>query len=199
MKVIYIRDSRSRGYLRIGISDGEKKLEYTVSESEYRALGALLVGDEVSDTEELRLCDMRYKARLYALRILSYGDNSFATLKRKLISKSISPSVATEICEEMTGLGYINESRQLEKLIENEVNVSLSGKRKIYRKLIFKGYKKEEIEGVLNDLISHGVVDFEKSKKKLISKKFPEGASDEQIRELLYKHGYTDSFTSGDF
>lgn len=192
MKVIYIRDSRSKGYLRIGFSDAEKKLEYTVSESEYRELGSLLVGDEISDTSMLELSDMRYRGRLCALRILSYGDNNVPTLKRKLISKSISPAVAEEICEEMLGRGYINETRQLEKLIENEANVRLSGKRKIFQKLLAKGYKKLDIEVVLDDLISHGIVDFEKSKRKLIEKKLPTDATEEQIRSLLYKNGYSD-------
>ena len=31
MKVIYIRDSKSKGYLRIGVGEGEEKKEYTVS------------------------------------------------------------------------------------------------------------------------------------------------------------------------
>lgn len=199
MKVIYIRNSRSRGYLRIGISDGENKFEYTVSESEYRELGSLLSGDEVTDTEQLRLCDMRYKGRLYALRILSYGDNNRSTLKRKLVSKSIPHSIAEEICTEMVGLGYINEVRQLERLVENEINQKLSGKRKVFRKLLFSGYKKQEIERVLDSLISRRVVDFEKSKKKLIIKKYPQGASEEQIRSLLYKYGYTDITLGEDY
>ena len=192
MKVIYIRDSKSRSYLRVGISDGEKKLEYTVSESEYRELGSLLSGDEISDTSLLEKCDMRYRAKLCALRILSYGDNNEKTLKRKLIAKSISADIADEVCREMVGLGYINESRQLEKLIENEVNVKLSGRRKLFAKLISKGYKKEEIESVLEDLISHGIVDFDKSSKRLTDKKFPDGASEDDIRALLYRYGYSD-------
>lgn len=198
MKVIYIRDSRSKGYLRIGLSDGDGKAEYTVSESEYRELGSLLVGDDVSDVESLKRCDMKYRASLYALRILSYGDNNVASLKRKLISRSISPDIAVEICEQMVGLGYINERAQLEKLIENEANQKLCGRRKIFQKLLAKGYKKKEIEQVLDDLISHGIVDFEQTSKRLIKKKFPCGASEEEIHALLYKNGYSTDF-SGDF
>ena len=133
---------------------------------------------------------MRYRAKLYALRILSYGDNNVKSLKRKLIAKSIAPAIAEQICAEMVGLGYINETHQLEKLIENEVNVKLSGRRKLFAKLVSKGYKKEEIECVLENLISHGIVDFDKSSRKLTDKKFPEGASEDDIRALLYKYGY---------
>ena len=176
----------------MGFSDGEGKVEYTVSESDYRALGSLLVGDEAEDMESFRYSDMRYRAKLSALRILAYGDSNRVTLKRKLISKSIPADIASEVCDEMVGLGYVNEVRQLEKLIENEVNIKLSGRRKILAKLMAKGYKKGEIESVTDDLILHGIVNFEKSKQKLIKKKFPDGASEEEIRALLYKNGYYD-------
>ena len=196
MKVIYIRDSKSKGYIRVGLGDGEEKLDFTVSESEYISLGSFLCGDDVEDIEALRACDMRYRAKLYALRILSYGNNSASTLKRKLILKSISPGVAAEVCKEMIGLGYINEDAQLRSLIENEANSKLSGRRKIIPKLIAKGYKKENIELVLEDLISHGIVDFNENKRKLIEKKLTRGAGAAEKRKLLYCYGYSvdDSF-----
>ena len=196
MKVIYIRDSKSKGYIRVGLGDGEEKLDFTVSESEYISLGSFLCGDDVEDIEALRACDMRYRAKLYALRILSYGNNSASTLKRKLILKSISPGVAAEVCKEMIGLGYINEDAQLRSLIENEANFKLSGRRKIIPKLIAKGYKKENIELVLEDLISHGIVDFNENKRKLIEKKLTRGAGAAEKRKLLYSYGYSvdDSF-----
>ena len=191
MKVIYIRDSKSKGYIRVGLGDGEEKLDFTVSESEYISLGSFLCGDDVEDIEALRACDMRYRAKLYALRILSYGNNSASTLKRKLILKSISPAIAAEVCKEMIGLGYINEDAQLRSLIENEANSKLSGRRKIIPKLIAKGYKKENIELVLEDLISHGIVDFNENKRKLIEKKLTRGADAAEKRKLLYSYGYS--------
>lgn len=194
MKVIYIRDSKSRGYLRIGLSDGEEKLEYTVSEKEYAELGSLLVGDEVGDSEALSECDMRYRARLYALRILSFGDNSELTLKRKLIAKSVSPRIAAEISREMVSLGYVNEKRQLERLIEAEANTKLFGRAKIIPRLIAKGFPKDKIESVIRHLISHGIVDFEKNKRILIEKKLGADADSEEIKKLLYKFGHYDSF-----
>ena len=190
MKVVYIRDSSSRGYLRIGLSDGEEKYEYTLSKAQYEELGSPVRGEAISDIEALKEHDMKYKATLYALRILSYGDNNLRTLRKKLVSRSVPSAVADEVCEEMTSLGYIDESRQLERLIENEASVKLSGRKKLYARLISKGYQKKDIDRVLDDLISHGTVDFEKSKKKLIEKKLHTGASEEDIKSLLYKYGY---------
>jgi hypothetical protein len=140
MKVIYIRDSKSRGYLRIGISVGEEKKEYTLSEREYRGELSLLVGDEVSDGALSRLieCDMKYRAKLSALRILSYGDNNEKVLKAKLISKGISQKAAHEVAREMVSLGYINERRQLEVLVEKEVLRELRGPRAVYMRLMKK-------------------------------------------------------------
>lgn len=190
MKVIYIRDSKSRGYLKIGLSDGDKKYEYTVSEEEYKENGSLLSGDEIYDTEALRKCDMRYHARLYALRILAYADNNEQALIRKLLSRSISSDIAKEVAAEMVGRGYIDECRQLERLIEREVNINLYGRERIIPKLISKGYHRDEIESVLDSLVSAGSVDFDASKKKLIAKKLGENANYEDVRKLLYKYGY---------
>jgi len=190
MKVIYIRDSSSRGYLRIGLSHGDEKYEYTLSKAQYEDIGSPVQDEEISDIEALKGYDIKYRATLYALRILSYGDNNIRALRKKLALRNVPSSVADEVCEEMTSLGYVDEIRQLERLIENEVSVKLSGRKKLYARLISKGYQKKDIDRVLDDLISHGIVDFENSKKKLIEKKFHTGASEEEIKALLYKYGY---------
>ncbi|MBO5879422.1 MAG: RecX family transcriptional regulator [Clostridia bacterium] len=192
MKVIYIRDSKSRGYLRIGVATGEEKTEYTLSEKEYRGELSLLVGDEVSEEQLLLLSeyDMKYRARLAALRILSYGDNNEKNICQKLTKKGIRAEIARETAREMVGLGYINERRQLERLVEKEVARELRGPRAVYMRLMKKGYSKKDIYEVISDLISHGIIDFEKSKQNLIEKKLPAGSGEEDIKKLLYKFGY---------
>ncbi len=190
MKVIYIRDSKSRGYLRIGISDGGNKYEYTLSEKEYRECGSPLSGDEIFELEALKECDMRYRARLSALRILSCTDNSEEALVRKLLSRSFPLDIAKEAAREMVGLGYINEEGQLKRLIELEVKNNLSGREKVILKLLSKGYRREKTEAVLFELVSEGTVDFEAAKQRLIEKKLGENPSPEDVAKLLYKHGY---------
>ncbi len=192
MKVIYIRDSKSKGYLRIGILDGGEKREYTVSEAEYRECGSLLVGDEIDGETVLALaaCDMRYDARRRALRILAYSDNNERTLVRKLISKGVSRDAAEATASEMVSLGYIDEVRQLERIIEREVCVLLTGKRKLYAKLTAKGYDKSRIALVIDDLIERGVIDFKNAKEELLRKRLPECCDDEDKKQLLYKFGH---------
>lgn len=190
MQVIYVRDSKSRGYLRIGVGDGEAKSEFHLSKLEYTELGSPVIGDELWDIERLKEFDMRYRGKLYALRILAYGDNNRKTLIRKLILKSIPVRIATEIADEMIGLGYVNEEKQLERLIVNEVNVKLSGREKVVMKLIAKGYGRKKIEEITERLISERMIDFEDSKKRLIEKKLSQDASEAEIKALLYKYGY---------
>ncbi len=188
MKVVYIKPSSAKGYLRIGVLDGEKNLSFTVAEREYADAGSVLPGDSL-DAEllsALKLADERYRARTKALRVLSYGDNSEGMLMRKLTAAGISRGVACEVVSEMVALGYINSRRQLEKLVSSEVNIKNSGPRKLIPKLVSKGYKKSEVEEVIDDLISRGEIDFDEAKERLL-----QDASEEEYKKILYKNGYS--------
>ncbi len=192
MKVIFIREARSRGYIRIGISNGEEKHDLTVLESDYREAGSPLCKDEV-DVETLLLLldsDMRYRAGLYALRILSYADNNERTLSRKLISRGIRADIAEDVARDMVSRGYINEKRQLSLIITEEVNRKLTGPHKLRPKLISKGYKAADIDSEISLLLRSGEIDFERSKSLLIEKKLPTDSTEEEIKKLLYKNGY---------
>ena len=192
MQVIYIRPARSKGYIRVGISDAEGKYDFTISEADYRLGDSPLVGDNLTRDSFLilRHSDELYRARIKAMRVLEYGDNSERMLKMKLLRAGFSSSVTDEVTREMVSLGYVDAKRQLEKLITYEINSKLTGKAKLYPKLMAKGYSRSDIEIVLDELLYRGEVDFELSKKRLIELKLGDGASDEEIRALLYKNGY---------
>ncbi len=191
MTVAYIKDAE-RGYLRIGVSDGDEKSSFVLSEREYREIGEVRPRDEISEEifEFLSRCDMRYKARLRAFRILSYGDNSKRMLARKLYSAGVRRDIIDEVIEEMLSLGYIDAERQISRLVINEVALHCHGPRKIIPKLIAKGYDKCEVEKVISALIQSGEIDFGAAREKLLSSRLPEGASDEEKKKLLYKYGY---------
>lgn len=191
MTVTYIKDVE-RGYVRIGVADGDEKSSFVLSQGEYREAGELRPRDEISDDllDFLSRCDMRYRARLRALRILSYGDNSKRALARKLYEAGISRDIIDEVVEQMLKLGYINSERQIARLVINEVTLHLRGPRKIIPKLIAKGYDKSEAERVISSLVESGEVDFFAAKQKLLSTKLSEDATDEEKSKLLYKYGY---------
>ncbi len=192
MKVIYVRPGRSRGYLAVGISDGAEKRSFTVSELDYKEAGSPRQGD-AADADMLAALahsDEVYRAHLYALRILSYADNNERTLVRKLVSRGICAPLAQEVAHEMVSRGYINEQSQLERLVLTEANRNLTGQRKIKAKLSAKGFKGSDIEDVIERLCESGEIDFDRSAKLLIEKKLTRGATDEEIKQLLYKNGY---------
>jgi SOS response regulatory protein OraA/RecX len=191
MTVIYIRAAKSKGYLRIGV-ESDKKYDFTVSETEYSSLGAPLIGDNLTreSFNGLYQADMRYKARLKAFRVLSFADNSELMLKRKLLEAGVSREVAEETVREMVSLGYINAERQIKNLVLNEIRLHHSGPIKIIHKLVLKGYVKNQIEEVIDGMISLGEIDFEAEKEELIKAKLPSDADECEIKKLLYKSGY---------
>ncbi len=193
MRLSFVKDSRNKGYLTLGIVCGDEKLVYTVSEAVYSEIGSPCRKDEIDCgmLELIRNSDERYRARSIALRLLSYADNNERSLTAKLVSRGIGREVAIETVNEMVSVGYVNEKRQLERLILKEANGALAGPRKLFTKLIAKGYSRADIEEVLSTLIISGEVDFDKNKRELISKKVARGATEEEIGAILYKNGYS--------
>ena len=190
--VIYVRPGNTKGYIRVGVKSDEEKHDFSVSESEYRDAGSPMSGDDLTQDsfEELYLADMKYRAKLKALRILSYGDNSERTLARKLSLSGISADIVRETVCEMVSLGYVNSERQIEKLILNEVSLHCHGPRKIMMKLMSKGYSKSEIQKVMDRLLESGEIDFDAAAQRLLKNKLPTDADSEDIKKLLYKNGY---------
>lgn len=192
MKVVFIKAARSKGYLKIRIEDEEERLDLIVSEREYADAGSPLVSDDLTrDTVSfLKLADMRYTARMKALRILEYGDNSEKMLVMKLLRAGISRSVAEEISREMVMRGFINDRRQLERLITNEVKM-LRGPMKFIPKLVSKGYSRSDIEIVIDELTESGEIDLDRARRELLS--MAVGLSYEERAKLLYKNGFGNS------
>ena len=191
MTVTCIKDARSKGYLRLVIEDGER-YDLTVSEKEYREAGSPLIGDNLTreSFDTLYSADMRYRAKITALNMLSYGDNSEKNLKRKLLAKGLRRDVVEEVTQEMTSRGYINTERQITKLVLNEVGLHHSGPMKIIPKLVAKGYSKSDVTRIISRLEKSGEIDFEEAKTRLLESKLGEGADEAEKKKILYKNGY---------
>ena len=192
MKVTAVKPSRSKGYLVLVLSDNDNTLRYTLREDEYADIGAPLRGAELSDgaVASLRLYDEGYRARIFALRSLSLAESSERALARKLALRGIRPTVVSEVVREMVSLGYVNESSQLTSFVERLANVDLFGPRRIVAKLTAKGYSSSSVRAAIDSLRSDGAVDFSRSREELIAKKLTRGATEEEIKKLLYKYGY---------
>ena len=193
MKLSFVKASRSKGYLVLGLIDSGEKHIYTVSESAYSEIGSPYPPCEIDGgmLESICFADECYRAKSIALRLLSYADNNERSLITKLVSRGIGREVARDTVAEMIKLGYVNEKRQLERLILKEANGSLAGPKKLIPKLMAKGYSRADIDSVIDMLFEAGEIDFQKNKEELIAKKVTRGATEEEISAILYKNGYS--------
>ena len=190
-KIIYIKESKTKGYLVIGVREGEDKTPLTVNGAAYAEVGAPSLGEELDpDTlEALTKENQRFLALKKALYLLSFSDNSERNLRYKLMRAGYPGDVVDFAVSEVLRLGYINEARQLERLILTEANSRLFGPMKIISRLVGKGYSASAIREAMESLRDSGEVDFDTNRARLLEK-LPDGYTDEDMYKLLYKYGY---------
>ena len=190
--VEYVKRKENSNLLLLGISEEGERSRYTVGETFYIGLGSPSGGYVLSESELslIKEEDERIRAKRKALSILSYADNNERMLENKLLRAGFSREVSKRVTEEMVACGYIDEQRQLRRLILNEANVNLRGYSKLLPKLIAKGYSAEEIKEVTVSLVNEGEIDFKANAKRLIEKKLPKDADATKKKTLLYKNGY---------
>ena len=172
--------------------DGEcEKTKYTVSEGTYRKIGCPLSGDIIDGDsfDALEKDDGERRALMKALSILAYADNNERKLYTKLINHGFSRNYARFAVEECVRLGYIDEQRQLERLIV-KYSGELLGPRKIMAKLVSRSYTPQQVSKMIRSLEEQEKIDFSKSKRILLETKLEEDASYEEKRKLLHKYGY---------
>lgn len=170
---------------------GGERTKYTICEGTYREIGCPLSG-EIINEEKLNLVsaeDERRRAMIKALSILSYTDNNEKRLYTKLLMAGFSKEAAADSVRECVRLGYVDEKRQIRRLIEKH-SAELLGPHKIAYKLVSKGYSQAAVFREMESLESEGAIDFERTKAELVQKKLPSGASHSDKLKLLYKYGY---------
>ena len=190
-KIIYIKESKTKGYLVIGVKDGEEKTPLTVNAAAFAEVGSPTLGEELSaDTlDTLTRENQKFLALKKALYLLSFSDNSERNLRYKLMRAGYPGDVVDFAVSEVLRLGYINEARQLERLIVNEANSRLFGPMKIVSRLVGKGYSPSDVRAAIEALRDSGEVDFDTNRMRLLEK-LPDGYTDEDMYKLLYKYGY---------
>jgi len=189
-----VRSSDKGQTVRIdAIREGsDERVTYNVSEGTYREIGCPLSGEIISGEELERLIreDSYRRALKKSLSLLSYADNNKRTLFTKLMRAGFKREVAEEAVKEMVRLGYINEDRQLERLVTSRALRDLLGPHKIEAKLLAKGYSLSRIRGTLDSLTGTGEIDFSQTKKALIKKRLGDNYTQEEKLKILYKYGY---------
>ena len=188
----FIREVKDSHLLLLGISEGEESANYKVNVACMEAIGYPEVGDELDEWQmsAIRYADELLRAKKKALSILSFADNNRKNLAAKLYREGFKREIIIEVCDEMEALSYIDERRQLERIILVEANQKLRGPRKIIPTLSAKGYSATDISAVLHSLVDSGEVDFKANARLLIEKKLSPEADSEEIKKLLFKYGY---------
>ena len=186
----FIRATKDSDLLLLGIFEEGETARYTVSSETLEAIGSPAVGDllDQGQTSAIKYADELYRARKKALSLLAFADNNKRTLGMKLSRAGFCRDIVEEVCREMLSLGYINERRQLERLILVEANQKLRGPGRIIPALVAKGFSSSDVSEVMRSLISSGEIDFAENAERLLEKKLP--ADGEERKKLLYKNGY---------
>lgn len=190
-----IRSVRARDtkppMVTLTVASGEETVKYTITEGTYRGIGCPLSGVEIEDgaLEVIAAEDEERRAVAKALSALSYSDKNERELYAKLVTSGFSREAAEAAVKECVMLGYVNERRQIEHLVRKYYR-ALEGPSRIAMRLAARGYRKDEARAVITELRESGELDFAASRAALIEKKLPEGASSEEVKKLLFKHGY---------
>lgn len=190
--LVFVREDKKSHLLLLGIDEEGETARYTVDSDTFRTIGSPSVGDML-DGEQMSAIvytDRFIRARKKALSLLAYADNNKKTLAMKLLRAGFDRDTVETVCIEMIERGYINERRQLERLILDEANRKLRGPLRIIPALVSKGYSSSEIKETMSSLVELGEIDFSVNARRLIEKKLPDGADEEEKKKILYKNGY---------
>ncbi len=192
MKVIYVKESKAKGYISLGVESDGDRICYTVPLAVYSSVGSPACGYALDDETiaTLDLANAEYRALKKALSLLSYTDNSERSLYMKLLRCGFTRDASRSAVEESVRLGYINEERQIKRLVLHEASTNLLGYRRLVAKLVSKGYNREKVTTAIADLTASGDIDFEENKRLLLEKRLSDDADDEQRARLIYKYGY---------
>ena len=189
MRILYLRQCAEGKRVLIALGDREAEQRYSVSVSLYEELGHPTVGDEL-DGEAIRaivLDDEKYRAMKKALSLLGYSDKNQKTLFLRLKSAGFSTEASSDTVRQCVALGYIDEQRQLQRLIMKEASL-LRGPRLIASKLAAKGYGASSVRSAMDKLCQNGELDFSSNLSRLYRRL--DARSDEERRAVRYKYGF---------
>ena len=190
IKVVYIRETKEKEILSLGISEGEEISRYVLDSTFVTRMGLSLGEIDGDEYSQIRERDLYIRGKRKALSLLAFADNSKRRLLVKLLRFGLDRSTAERIVDEMASLGYINEDDQISRLVERLANGQLIGPKKIIARLVAKGYRPDAVRHAMRALTESGEVDFSENKRILLEKHSVVEGDTEEENKLLYKNGY---------
>ena len=191
VKILFVKSNPEKKRVQLGIEENDGQTTVLkIRESTYTSLGSPERGSYVTDEAltALRYDDELLRAYRKAVGMLADSDKSRYEMTQKLRHHGYSKEIIDIVLEKCEQYGYLDEDRQLERLIEREANRKLRGRYYIKRKLMAKGYRSSAIDRITDLLVEGGEIDFDANFKNLAEKR---GADDENaIMALKYRYGY---------
>ncbi len=165
-------------------------------------IGNIGVGSLPYSLNEEQFDTLEYNAKLWevirkGLDLLSYGDNTKASLVTKLRQRGYDRYLAEDAALYIAELGYINESRILAHTVEQLANVKLYGPTRIRNEVRKKGISEDIIRDELPELLDS--VDFESNLVRLVERKCDfSRLGDQKYRESVYASFYRLGYSPSD-
>ncbi|MBQ8510128.1 MAG: RecX family transcriptional regulator [Clostridia bacterium] len=145
---------------------------------------------------------LEYSAELWqavkkGLDLLSYIDNTRASLITKLRERQFNKDIASDAADYIADMGYIDERRILARAVE-QLAGKLYGRSRIRQELAKKGISREILREELPELLD--AIDFGVSLRRLLTRKCDFSRLDdakyrESLYATMYRLGYTPSET----
>jgi SOS response regulatory protein OraA/RecX len=88
----------------------------------------------------------------------------------------------------MTDYGYIDEGRQISRLVISLATESLFGPKKIMARLASRGYSPTDIRAAIRAAEESGEIDFSENRRLVLKKHSPKDET--EANKILYKYGY---------
>ena len=172
--------------------EGDVRRTYSLMREDYERLGSPQVDEEADDglITSLAEAEGRWKASERAVSLLSYGDNSARSLCRKLRARGYDRESAEAAVAKMLQKGYIREEEQARRLAVSCAARKLWGRRRIVAYLCEKGYDPTLARQAIEEAEREGEINFEETRRQLLSRKLGEDASYDEKRRLLYRYGH---------
>ncbi len=162
---------------------------YRVASALYLQAGSPVEGDAL-EGDALELLTAEEDARLAytrAVKILAAGDNTRASLRRKLRERGFSSEAAEAAVDRLAREGYIREEELLSRQLEIYAKRRWGPKR-ILPTLIGKGFSRDDILAAIAHARDTGVYDPDAIKEALLAELPSTDAA--ARRAWLYKHGF---------
>lgn len=147
MKISKYKVKNKNQYIVYG--DKEEITLYTETIMQYNLINKKVVSDDL--LKEIKIYDKNYQAYYEALKQLTRKLQTEQEIRNKLKKKNYLDINIDLAITKLEKLGYLNKDLYLRSYINDQINLSLKGPKKIIKELEKLGYNEEDINKYLDE------------------------------------------------